>query len=31
VRQEFNDASRQFAILNRRRIWTVAKAAYISS
>lgn len=31
VRERFRDASRQFVIMNRRRIFTVAKAAYVSS
>jgi len=31
VRQRFRDASRQFVVINRRRLFTVAKAAYVSS
>jgi len=31
VRERFRDAARQFVIMNRRRIFTVAKAAYTSS
>jgi hypothetical protein len=31
VRQRFRDAARQFVVINRRRLFTVAKAAYTSS
>ena len=31
VRERFRDASRQFVVMNRRRLFTVAKAAYVSS